>query len=193
PSPHVDWSAGAVSLLTEAREWPREGGRPRRAGVSSFGVSGTNAHVILEDAATVEAATVDAARGDAATGDAATGEVATEGVATEEAGTGAPAPLPPVLPWVLSAVGERALRASAERLRAFAAEHPAPDPVETAVSLVTSRAALERRAVVLGDGREGLLDGLGALARGESSPAVVEGVVAEGKCAFLFAGQGSQR
>ncbi|MEU1910340.1 type I polyketide synthase, partial [Streptomyces hygroscopicus] len=188
PSPHVDWSSGAVSLLTEAREWPREGGRPRRAGVSSFGVSGTNAHVILEDAATV-----DAARGDAATGEVATGEVATEGVATEEAGTGAPAPLPPVLPWVLSAVGERALRASAERLRAFAAEHPAPDPVETAVSLVTSRAALERRAVVLGDGREGLLDGLGALARGESSPAVVEGVVAEGKCAFLFAGQGSQR
>ncbi|WP_159402004.1 type I polyketide synthase, partial [Streptomyces hygroscopicus] len=183
PSPHVDWSSGAVSLLTEAREWPREGGRPRRAGVSSFGVSGTNAHVILEDAATVDAATVDAARGDAATGE----------VATEEAGTGAPAPLPPVLPWVLSAVGERALRASAERLRAFAAEHPAPDPVETAVSLVTSRAALERRAVVLGDGREGLLDGLGALARGESSPAVVEGVVAEGKCAFLFAGQGSQR
>ncbi|MFE2753864.1 SDR family NAD(P)-dependent oxidoreductase, partial [Actinosynnema sp. NPDC059335] len=60
PSPHVDWSAGEVALLTGNLPWDRSGGRPRRAGVSAFGVSGTNAHVILEEAPDDPASAADA-------------------------------------------------------------------------------------------------------------------------------------
>ncbi|WP_406358255.1 type I polyketide synthase [Streptomyces sp. NBC_01635] len=49
PSPHIDWSSGTIELLTEARPWPARDDRPRRAGVSSFGISGSNAHVVLEE------------------------------------------------------------------------------------------------------------------------------------------------
>ncbi|WP_281284173.1 ketoacyl-synthetase C-terminal extension domain-containing protein, partial [Nonomuraea deserti] len=62
PSPHVDWSAGAVELLAEAQQWDRHD-HPRRAAVSSFGVSGTNAHIVIEESpiAEIEAEPVDEA------------------------------------------------------------------------------------------------------------------------------------
>ncbi|HEX7302325.1 SDR family NAD(P)-dependent oxidoreductase, partial [Lentzea sp.] len=154
PTPHVDWSSGAVSLLTEAQPW--EGtGSPRRAGVSAFGVSGTNAHVILEEPEPVEAPAP------------------------------TPGPLPALVPWVLSAKGKNALLAQADRLKASVAD---AGPAEVARALVTTRAALPDRAVVFGRDREELLGGLDL-----AGPLVRTGRAAEGRTAFLFSGQGSQR
>ncbi|WP_236005662.1 type I polyketide synthase, partial [Amycolatopsis pittospori] len=157
PSPHVDWSEGEVRLLTEARPWP-EAGRPRRAAVSAFGISGTNAHVILEQ--------------------------------VPEPATPARTPAPPaLLPWVLSARTDDALRAQAGRLLGtvgFA------DPLDIGYALATTRTAFERRAVLTGDA-DALRTGLAALAGGRKVPEVVTGRAAEGKLAVLFTGQGSQR
>ncbi|MGW2118596.1 SDR family NAD(P)-dependent oxidoreductase, partial [Streptomyces zhihengii] len=154
PSPHVDWESGEVRLLTEAREWAAEGGRPRRAGVSSFGVSGTNAHIIVEEAPAAE-------------------------VPAERAAFGAPVPV------VLSARTDAALTAQVERLRAQVLARPEVSLLDTAYSLVTSRALLERRAVVVASDRDELLARLADVAVSESGVG--------GKSAFLFTGQGSQR
>ncbi len=156
PSPHVDWSAGAVELLTEARDWPSVD-RPRRAAVSSFGVSGTNAHVILE--------------------------APPAGPPAPEQGTA-----PAVLPWVLSARNPGALRGQAARLAGHL-DGSGQDPADVAHSLAVTRAALEERAVVLGDPRRALA----ALAAGESAPGLVRGRAdTDGRTVFVFPGQGSQ-
>ncbi|WP_275563174.1 ketoacyl-synthetase C-terminal extension domain-containing protein, partial [Streptomyces sp. 5-6(2022)] len=168
PTPHVDWSAGELELLTEAREWP-ETGRPRRAAVSAFGISGTNAHTLLEQAP----------------------EQAPE---PETAPAVAPAVELPTVPWVLSGKSPAAVRGQAERLLAHLGGATAPDATDVAYSLATTRAALDHRAVLTADSGGGLPAGLAALARGESEvPGLVEGSVAGGKVAFLFTGQGSQR
>ncbi|WP_455431068.1 type I polyketide synthase, partial [Streptomyces anandii] len=164
PSPDVDWSAGAVSLLTEAREWP-ETGQPRRAAVSAFGVSGTNAHTILEQAPAED---------------------------DEPAGVADRVPLP-VVPWVLSARSEESLRGQAERLGAYVEGRPDLRLADVGYSLAVGRASFERRAVLVGGDREGLLRQLGALERGELPAGAVTGTPAGGKSAFLFTGQGSQR
>ncbi|MFE9681774.1 SDR family NAD(P)-dependent oxidoreductase, partial [Streptomyces sp. NPDC006285] len=198
PSDQVDWTTGSVELLTEAREWTGAD-RPRRAGISSFGISGTNAHVIVEQAPATALRRAPAALPAAPAGTGTYASASADGAAPASV----PAPDPtsdPVVPWLLSARGQDALRAQAERLlRHLTAEHPAgagtslpagtPRPLDVAYSLATARTAFEHRVAVTGADRDGLLAALGAVARGEE-PATTAG---EGLLAVLFPGQGSQR
>ncbi|MET9608853.1 type I polyketide synthase [Streptomyces sp. NPDC006512] len=175
PSTHVDWSAGAVELLTEAREWTSAPGRPRRAAVSSFGASGTNAHLILEQAPEEE--TTPGTGPDSA----------------PDAADGVPAGAAGPVPWVLSARSEQALRAQAEKLREFVAAHPHADAAAIGASLVSGRSRFEHRAVLLGHGRDEFLTALTALGEGAESPAVVRGAAGEpGGSVFMFPGQGAK-
>ncbi|MDT0344221.1 type I polyketide synthase, partial [Streptomyces litchfieldiae] len=163
PTPHVDWSEGAVELLAEPTEWP-ETGRPRRAGVSSFGISGTNAHIILEEAPEAESPEAES-----------------------------PAVVDGPLPYVLSGRGEAALRAQAARLRDHLQDRPELPLPRLGAALATTRAALDDRAVLLAEDRDSLLAGLTALAEDIPAGDVLQKTARQTKIAFLFSGQGSQR
>ncbi|MFF3350907.1 SDR family NAD(P)-dependent oxidoreductase, partial [Streptomyces sp. NPDC002779] len=163
PTPHVDWTAGGVELLTAPVEMRPEG-RPGRAGVSAFGISGTNAHVILEEAPV----------------EAGLGPVVVSG---PEGLSGSA-----VVPWLVSGRTAGALAAQAGRLAGVSGE-----PVDVGWSLWASRTALEHRAVVWGRERAELTAGLGALASGAVAGNAVSGAaVASGAPVFVFPGQGSQ-
>ncbi|WP_037649310.1 ketoacyl-synthetase C-terminal extension domain-containing protein, partial [Streptomyces hygroscopicus] len=123
PTPHVDWSGGAVRLLTEPVAWPRNE-RPRRAGVSAFGISGTNAHVIVEQAPGVGASGL--------------------GLVSSEVGG--------VVPWVVSGRSGEALRGQAAALAEWVAGDGGVSAVDVGWSLVVARSVFEYRAVVVGEG-----------------------------------------
>ncbi|MFI9259367.1 type I polyketide synthase [Streptomyces sioyaensis] len=198
PTPQVDWSAGHVRLLTEPVAWESE--RPRRAGVSSFGLSGTNAHIIIEEApAPSPEAPVDPA------------PQAPADAAPVAAAAPAPSPLitadPQALPWLLSARDDRALREMAGRLRTHltaTTDHRAEagsedkrpaSAADVAFSLATTRATFDHRAVVVADDRDGLLRRLDALAAGDDVAGLVRGTPQGpgARTAFMFTGQGAQR
>ncbi|MGW8366778.1 type I polyketide synthase, partial [Streptomyces wedmorensis] len=167
PTPQVDWSAGAVELLTEARQWP-ETGHPRRAAVSSFGVSGTNAHVVLEQAPLAEQALEQ----------------------SPEPGVFAG----PHVPLLVSGRGQAALAGQAGRLAGFLSERAEVELADVARSLVMTRGTLTDRAVVVATDRDEAVSGLEALARDEWAPGVVTafGGAVKGRTAFVFPGQGAQ-
>ncbi|MFI7578769.1 acyltransferase domain-containing protein, partial [Micromonospora sp. NPDC049497] len=164
PTPHVNWDSGKVRLLDRAVGWAPDG-QPRRAGVSSFGISGTNAHVILEQAPAAE--TADGA----------------DGTADPWAGWAS---------WLLSARTESALRDHAARLAAWLAGHPDVAPATIAEALAR-RTRFAHRAVVTAATRSDFAAALTALAEGRPHPHLATGVVDQaGKVAFCFTGQGSQ-
>ena len=191
PSTQVDWSRGAVSLLTEPQPW-EPGDRRRRAGVSSFGISGTNAHVILEEAPVEEPS-----MGGSSVGGAVEGESVEAGV-----GPGGPGVAGGVLgggavPWVLSGRDVGGLRGQAAALSKAVEGGLAGDGGVVAVGFsLAGRAALDCRGVVVGSGREELLGGLGELAAGSEGRGVLvgDGVgrAAAGGVVFVFPGQGGQ-
>ncbi|MFF4368386.1 type I polyketide synthase [Streptomyces sp. NPDC001594] len=176
PTPHVDWTAGDVRLLTVPVAWePDADGRPRRAGVSSFGMSGTNAHVILEEAPQPDP-DPEPAPGTGA--------------------DGAPA-LRPLSPRVtalpLAARTGPALEEQAARIAALLREDPGPDPRATGHALATTRTPFAERAVVVGEDHGELTAALDALASGASHTGAVRGTAAApAQPVFVFPGQGSQ-
>ncbi|MCX4530031.1 polyketide synthase, partial [Streptomyces sp. NBC_01551] len=153
PTPNVDWTEGAVRLLTESVPWP-ETGAPRRAGVSSFGISGTNAHTVIEQAPAQDPA-------------------------PEPADVEPPAAVVPVPPlWNLSAKSPAALRAQAAKLHAHLTAHPGLRAGDVAHSLASGRTDFEHRAVLTAADEPGLLralESLAALGPDGSAPGVTLG------------------
>ncbi|GAA4185890.1 hypothetical protein GCM10022252_17000 [Streptosporangium oxazolinicum] len=168
PTPHVDWSSGTVELLTETTAWPKTG-RPRRAGVSSFGISGTNAHIILEQAPEAPVQ---------------------QSVPATAPDTGPRAPVP----WLVSAPTADGVRAQAARLAGYL-DARKDDAASVGLALATTRTAFAHRASVVGESREELMAGLRSLSSGATAPEVVTGgnTGAGGSVAVLFGGQGTQR
>lgn len=168
PSRKVDWSqAPAIKLLSEPQPWP-ETGTPRRAAVSSFGFSGTNAHIILEQAPVAQA--------------------------QDDAGEAPVLTLPaPGLVLPISAASSAGLCAQAAQLSTAVAQASDDDLSGIAYSLATTRTHFDHRAIVTAVNRREAIAALDALAIGDFAPGVIQGVrVRAGNTAFVFSGQGSQ-
>jgi acyl transferase domain-containing protein len=191
PSPHVDWSAGDVRLLTEPVPWS-VGGNRRRAGISAFGISGTNAHLIVEEAPAIAAESPDVASDPTEAAADPAGAATT--VPVLASGTDARA-------WPVSGQSAVALAAQAGKLARWMSGHPGLDPAGVGWSLATTRSAFKHRAVIIGSAQAELAAGelaagLSALEAGQASASLVSGAVPPGgdpgKVVFVFPGQGGQ-
>ena len=159
PTSLVDWSAGSVALLTNEVPWPQTG-RPRCAGVSSFGISGTNAHIVLQ-------------------------QVQSE--PDESAERDDPRSPSPVVPWIVAGRSEAGLRAQAARMAEHLTNKPQLAIADVGLSLAATRATLEHRAVIVGSDRAALVVGMEAVARGQGGTDVVAGIArGEARVAIAF-------
>ncbi|HEY4811736.1 MAG TPA: type I polyketide synthase, partial [Solirubrobacteraceae bacterium] len=176
PSPHVAWQGSGLALLQEPRRWAREAERPRRAGVSSFGISGTNAHVVLEESpepgarlAAVEASLVP--------GEAAAPET----------------PAHCSLPLLVSGRDDAALRAQAGRWADWLRSYPQTDFAAVVCTAAVNRTHFDARAAIQVDGVAPAQEALSALAQGRAHPAVSTGTARPlGGVVFVFPGHGGQ-
>jgi acyl transferase domain-containing protein len=171
PSPHIPWDSLKVRVVDEAIPW-QTNGHPRRAGVSSFGFTGTNAHVLIEEApAQPEIA------------DKPDSVVAAEGGARDEQVT--------VLP--LSARSPEALVALAQRYGTWLESNPEVDIADVCFTAGAGRSHFEHRAALVVDSVRGAVDGMADLAGGKQRPGVIRSECADRPTtAWLFTGQGSQ-
>ncbi|WP_394849576.1 SDR family NAD(P)-dependent oxidoreductase [Pendulispora brunnea] len=161
-NPRIAWDEAPLAVPQAAVAWPAWN-TPRRAGVSSFGLSGTNAHVIVEEA-----------------------PAASHEISPMEADARA-------WPALLSGTTEAAVRAQAARLHAQLAAKPEEGFLDVCRSLATTRSHFEHRAVLVARDRSELMDALDALARGTANTNTVIGRDGgDGKVVFVFPGQGSQ-
>ncbi|MDT5034348.1 MAG: pimaricinolide synthase PimS2, partial [Actinoplanes sp.] len=182
PSAHIDWSAGTLSLVTEETPWPAG---DRRCAISSFGISGTNAHVILEAAAAAPPAP----------GFSMPSVGPGVGSSTASVGPGVGSRLggSTIIPWVLSAQTPAALRAQAVNLAALLDNDRRPALADVAYSLLTTRARLDHRAVVVGSSADEFRAELAAFGAGKTVANVAHGLAdVDGRTVFVFPGQGSQ-
>jgi amino acid adenylation domain-containing protein len=174
-SPHILWEGSGLSVLQEPRPWPRNG-RPRRAGVSAFGISGTNAHVILEEAPTRPSAAPAASTEAAAP--------ARETAIVERSTS---------VPLLVSGHDRAALHAQAERLAAWLEAHPDASLLDLSYTLSVCRSHFAARACVMAASVAEAAETLRALACGDDHVGVVTaGARERGKVVLVFPGQGSQ-
>ncbi len=169
PSEHIEWEGSGLELVGEARSWSREESRPRRAGVSSFGLSGTNAHLVLEEAP-------------ARTGSPQEPE--------EVSGPEAGAATGGVFPVVVSGRDAGVVRAQARRWAAWWREHPEVPLERVASTALWHRSWFDHRGAVLATTRDEAIERLEALAEGTDAIGVLAPAETPGESALLEAGPG---